>query len=450
MKTTSLLSVFLLCTVIFSNGQEWTKAFLTQEKAQMGAAVLGNKAYFAGGFNINLNILKEVEIYDVISKVWSYENLSAARNFPVGVSSGSKVFFAGGAIMPSNFFSTIDIFDTLTNQWTIEQLSVARFSLSAVSKGTKVLFAGGINLSLDKAYDVVDIYDTETHVWTINHLSVPRGAMGYAVVGDLAIFAGGYDNHLVTDRVDIYNFKTGTWSTATLSEARGFVSATTIGNKVLIAGGFNSFFTASRRVDIYDASTGVWSTAELSVARCSDNIAVTVGDKAFVVGGGTFDPTKGNFTSASNVIDVYDSGTNEWSAFNMENALVWHSVVAVGDYLLVAGGERPLSADTWYIVEYVSIYDPFVSIPSFPGYNTSLKVFPNPASNSITIEHPVTEQKTDGIVTIYGNAGQQILCQKTKGLKSEIDVTDLPPGVYFVKLVSNNKITSGKFVKMNY
>jgi len=450
MKTTFLLSVIILCSVSLLYGQaQWTSTNLSEPKCQMGVTSLGTKAYFAGGVNYATgNVFKQVEIYDVISAKWSYGNLWAARNFPVGVSSGSKVFFAGGAIMPSTFFSTIDIFDTVTEQWTVEQLSVARFGLSAVSKGTRVLFAGGINLSLDKAYDVVDIYDTQTRKWTINHLSVPRSAMGSAVVGDLAIFAGGYDNHLVSDRVDIYNFKTGTWSTATLSEARGFVSATTIGNKVLIAGGFNIFFAPSRRVDIFDSSTGVWSTAELSVARCSENIAVTVGTKAYIVGGGTFDHSINNYTTASNVIDVYDSVTKQWSSINMENALVWHSVVAVGNYLLVAGGVRPVTSEIWEIFNTVS--NPFVGITSYPGYNTSLKVFPNPASNSITIEYPGMGYKTDGTVTIYGNTGQQVMRQKTKDLKTEIDVTDLPPGVYFVKLVSNNTITSGKFVKMNY
>jgi len=447
MKTTFLLSAILLCIVMFSYGQ-WDSTYLSQPRAQMGTVSLGSKAYFAGGYNNDGIIQTQVEIYDVKSHEWSYGDLSVARCFPACVASGSKVFFAGGSITmnpPFTFFSTVDIFDTLTQQWTVEQLSAARFDISAVSKGTKVLFAGGVNVALDKAYDVVDIYDTQTHEWTINHLSVPRGSMGASVVGDSAIFAGGSDIHSTSDQVDIYHFSTGTWSTAKLSQARGFVSATTIGNKVLFAGGFTTGFISSSRVDIYDASTGVWSKHELSVARCSQKLAVTAGSKAFIVGGFDFDGMSPN--NPTNIIDVYDSKTKNWTTINMAYKPVWHTAVAVEDYLLIAGGQVELSGD-WPTTARLFIYnDLSTGIIPFPGYDTSLKVFPNPASNIITIEYQGTGKKTDGAVTIYGNVGQQVMYHQTNGLKSEIDISNLPFGIYFIKLIRNNKITTGKFVK---
>ena len=75
-----------------------------------------------------------------------------------------------------------------------------------------------------------------------------------------------------------------------------------------------------------------------------------------------------------------------------------------------------------------------------------LKVYPNPVSEKITVEFPGW-QMTDGIVTIYGIAGQQVMSQKMNGLKSEIAVNNLPSGLYFIKLVSNNKTGVGRFVK---
>jgi hypothetical protein len=454
MKTTFLLSAFVLSSVFLSYGQfERTTTNLIEPKCQMGSTSLGSKAYFAGGAN-SMYYLPKVEIYDVKTQKWSTENLSLSRQFPAGVSCGSKVFFAGGVRLPDgNVYDIVDIYDTITQQWTVAHLSEPRFGVSALAKDNKVLFAGGTNLSTGSSSAVVDIYDIHTELWSTASLSKARGAMGAAVVGDLALFAGGFDLHNYFNQVDIYNFTTNTWSTSTLPQARGFVAAAAVGNKVLIAGGMtnpNDSTSASARVDIYDATTGYWSTltSALSFKRAFVENGATVNNKACFAGGGNIYGAKAYWTSSSNIIDIYDDDDGTWSVLHLSNDIVNHSVTAVGDYLLVAGG---ISFSLDALIKQVEIYHDTCSIgpgtTSFSAYETNLKLFPNPASNSITIEHPVTGQKIDGIFTIYGNAGQQVMRQKANGLKSEIDVADLPSGVYFVKLDSNNKITSGKFVK---
>jgi hypothetical protein len=341
MKTKISLSAFLFCAAMLSHGQ-WTFTNLSAPKNYTGATVLGSKAYFAGGSN-DSGLFSTVEIYDAQTGEWNTSfNLSDARELPFAVTCGSKVIFAGGVdfYISGGVFSTVDIYDTIDQSWTVEQLSVPRLQAAVVSHGSKVLFAGGANLQQGEVYDVVDIYDVETGVWTTASLSEPR-VVWWAKVGDLAIFAGGYYLLNSSKRVDIYNFTTGTWSIDSLSVPRAFVGMTTIGNKVLIAGGMTMGNVASNIVDIYDASTGNWSTANLSQARafCDNQNAVTVSGKAYFVGGGKIHLNGAYWTTAYNVIDIYDEADNSWSVDYMPlTPRIHHAVVATDNKIIIAGG----------------------------------------------------------------------------------------------------------------
>jgi hypothetical protein len=447
MKTTFLLSAFVLFSGLVTLGQSpWTYASLSESKGGMGSTSLGNKAYFAGGYN-NSGPLNKVETYDVITQEWkNTDHLSISRTYPVGVTCGSKIFFAGGVnFSTQTVYSTVDIYDTVTKQWTVGQLSKPRFDLEVLSHGNKVLFAGGVEFPFT-TFNIVDIYDCQTGIWSTSTLSQARCSMASAVVGDLAIFAGGFTgNNISTNRVDIYNFTTNTWSTATLSQARAAASATAFGDKVLIAGGVTNANIPTDRVDIYNKLSGTWSTANLSTKRAWQENAATVDGKAYFAGGGIWGSIGARYGwySPSDVIDIYDSATGEWTIDFLSHQYNEHSVVGVGNYLIIAGGIN----ENGNFVPTVEIFFIPVGISSFPANNSYMKVYPNPATETITIEFPGSGHNLDGITHIYGIDGREVMCQNATGLKSEIDITDLTPGLYFIKLISNNKIGAGKFVK---
>lgn len=444
MKTTILLSVFLFCTAQLSYGQ-WTNSNLSEPKYFMGATTLGNKAYFAGGYDL-IKFMDKVEVYDVSNDTWEVAGkLSKARQIIGGSAScKSKIFFAGGYDETVSY-DIVDIYDNLTKEWSVAHLSVDRFSLSAISHGDTVMFAGGVKWIQGSPVfkNTIDIYNTETGKWTVDHLSKSRMGIATSVVGDLAIFAGGMDSTFNTlNRVDIYHFSTKTWSLASLSQARAYASAVTVGSKVLIAGGVTSLNNPTTRVDIFDASTGKWTTATLSVARAAIENAVVVSGKAYFVGGGTF--MGSGFNLPSDVIDIYDPEKNTWSIDFLTQPVESHSVVGIGNHLLVAGGQTVGEL----CLKKVEIYTvPITGIISNPIEDEFLKVYPNPVSEKITVEFPGWGQTTDGTVIIYGIAGQQLMSQKMIGLKSEIAVNNLPSGLYFIKLFSNSKTGVGKFVK---
>ena len=449
MKTTLLFSA-LIITTLLCQGQ-WDTTYLSEAKLQMGGVGLGTKAYFAGGIVYPDEITtNKVEIYDVPTGEWQIKYLWDARRLPTGAVCGSKVFFAGGMAMNASYcFSTVDIFDTLTQEWTVKGLSVPRFAISAESKDSIVLFAGGANVGLNEIYDVVDIYNTNTGAWTTADLSVPRSAMGSTVVGDLAIFAGGYDNYSWLDQVDIYNFTTGTWDTTTISQARGFIGATTVGNKALFAGGMTEQGVPSDLVDIYDYENDTWTTANLSVARgFIDQHDATIDGKAYFVGGGTFD--NGYWITDSDVIDIYDEANDEWDTMTMTNALTFHSVVAVGASLLIAGGFTIVDYPYGWIHSQVEIYtDPDVGVPETVGSRQSaVGSYPNPFSNFTTLEYDL-EQSANVNLSIYNHLGQWVVVladevQAAGRHQVQWNAVGLPSGIYYYRLTILQASPSGQ------
>ena len=371
MKTTILLSVFFSFVMLQNAQSQWTFNNLSAPRDRMGAAVLGTKAYFAGGENSANQAVSTIQVYDVKNETWDTSiplSLSVPRMHPACVAAGSKVFFAGGVNMNTELlFSEVDIWDTITRQWTFKQLSIPRVFLSAVSNGEKVLFAGGADVKGNgSTFDVVDIYDVVTGQWSVTKLSIPRTGMGATVAGNRAFFAGGTmaETSSVTKRIDIYDFSTGTWSIDSLSEARGYLAAVTLGNKVMFAGGTKTGNTPSGRVDIFDISTGTWTTANLSVPRAlfPDPVAASINNDQAVFGcGGHFDLNAHGWTSYSNVLDFYDASTNTWSSGKLTNSLVLYAAAGLQNHFIVAGGAfSALDA-----VDKVEIYSPeLIHVPA--------------------------------------------------------------------------------------
>jgi hypothetical protein len=321
---------------------QWTYTNLSEAKLFMGSASLGNTVWFGGGTNGNA-YLSDVEVYDLSTGLWAPAgNLFVPRFFVGGtVSCGSKIFFAGG-YDDAVSYNFVDIYDTELQEWSVELLSVDRFSLAAVSHGDTVMFAGGIQIQGSPSFkNTVDIYNVATGQWAAPAiLSQARGGIAAAVVGNLAIFAGGWINTSGTtsNRVDIYNFTTKTWSQATLSQARAYACAVTVGSKVIIAGGITSLNNPTSRIDIFDAETGLWTQASLSAARSFSDNGAAVAGKAYFAGGGTFFGS--GFNNPKDVVDVYDPETNTWTVMNLLEPRTEHSMLGVGNYLVVAGGKN--------------------------------------------------------------------------------------------------------------
>jgi endonuclease I/chitodextrinase len=73
----------------------------------------------------------------------------------------------------------------------------------------------------------------------------------------------------------------------------------------------------------------------------------------------------------------------------------------------------------------------------------SFKIFPNP-TNGNTLFINSTEQ---GIATIYNLLGKRILVSKITSTKKPIDITNLTKGIYLIKINTDGKTATKKFIK---
>jgi hypothetical protein len=71
-------------------------------------------------------------------------------------------------------------------------------------------------------------------------------------------------------------------------------------------------------------------------------------------------------------------------------------------------------------------------------------IFPNPASEIITVK--LTNDKINEEIQIYNAIGRLIKVTETSGATTEINIADLPNGLYFIRL-KNNKQSALKFIK---
>ena len=72
-------------------------------------------------------------------------------------------------------------------------------------------------------------------------------------------------------------------------------------------------------------------------------------------------------------------------------------------------------------------------------------VYPNPAKDKITIKTSGAMQQ--GNLTIVNIKGQELITRQLTLTKTQLDVSSLPNGAYFVRLTNDKTVTTGKIIK---
>jgi hypothetical protein len=220
----------------------------------------------------------------------------------------------------------VDVYDANSGQWSTSELSQSRDVAAAVTVGNKAILAGGTEYRRNgpHASNVVDIFNGRTGRWSATVLPSAQEVLSATTLGDKAIFTN-------WDSVFIYDTQTGEWSTVKIPQEGSLtaVKMVSVGTDVffLFVGNLDS---PSNMVDIYNVGTEQWSTGTLSVARESETVA-TVGDLAIIAGGSTI-------TSLSNAVDIYNAMTNEWTTATLSQARTAIGTVTLDNLAIFAGG----------------------------------------------------------------------------------------------------------------
>ncbi|MFK7771893.1 MAG: kelch repeat-containing protein [Saprospiraceae bacterium] len=229
------------------------------------AVSVGNKVLFAGGFDITyidftlseLIAFSRVDIYDVDTDTWITVELSEPRGGMAHAVLGNKAYFAGGYKGNGEASSRVDIYDASTDTWTTAELSEARaFYGGGVEADGKVYFAGGLDAN-NNSSNQIDIYDPATDTWSVDQLSIPRMGVVAAATDGFIVFAGGGDGDSeqffytnASNIVDIYNIATGEWDVHFMTDSRINHTTVSSGNQVFILGGYN-FFNILNSIEVF-------------------------------------------------------------------------------------------------------------------------------------------------------------------------------------------------------
>ncbi|MBK8341879.1 MAG: T9SS type A sorting domain-containing protein [Bacteroidetes bacterium] len=88
-----------------------------------------------------------------------------------------------------------------------------------------------------------------------------------------------------------------------------------------------------------------------------------------------------------------------------------------------------------------------VSVPCREGemIGNEISVYPNPASNNISIITKSNELKT---IEIFDAIGNKIIIISTEEIKVELNIEKYAPGVYFILIQENGVVNSTKIIKL--
>jgi hypothetical protein len=150
-------------------------------------------------------------------------------------------------------------------------------------------------------------------------------------------------------------------------------------------------------------------------------------------------------------IFTYDANNNLTSELDQNwNGSAWENY---GQYIYTYDANNFIVANSYKewnsagnMVSYGdSTYNYFHTVIGIDDLKVSLEriiVYPNPSSDKITIETSV-----EGNLSILNLNGQELLTRQITEPKTILDISILPSGVYFVKLVWKKGVQVGKFVK---
>ena len=76
---------------------------------------------------------------------------------------------------------------------------------------------------------------------------------------------------------------------------------------------------------------------------------------------------------------------------------------------------------------------------------SEMKIYPNPVSNTLTVE--TLHSVSNSTLSVFSVNGQELLKQQVGSVKTELDMSSFAKGVYFIRLLNNDKVEVKKIVK---
>ena len=222
-------------------------------------------------------------------------------------------------------------------------------------------------------------------------------------------------------------------------------------NELYVAGNFNrSSGNVGDEIQKWDGTT--WSGVGGGIAGgYLTKLLVGKDNKLYALGG--FDHAGG---IPANMVATWD-GTN-WCSLSgnfdniLETGCFYHDSLAIGGGFHIIDGDTMNFISRWIGGAYLDTCGHLTTgINEIQINSESLKIYPNPATNQITIDFDLLETKNT-FIEIKNVLGQTVKTFSNNAVqkgsnKIEVDISEYSNGIYFVQLQNGNQITNQKFIK---
>ncbi|MBN8676785.1 MAG: T9SS type A sorting domain-containing protein [Chitinophagales bacterium] len=387
------------------------------------------------------------------SQTWtqkaSLPDSALARHHPVTFSIGGYGYLLGGTSMQNPYLSDFYRYDPVTDQWE----ALPSFPGPPRSYAYAVVYN-------DKAYmgfgfgptsDMTDLweFDPATGVWTEKTPCDCDGRGHPALVeadGKIFVGAGGSAMGNLNDFWE-YDIATDTWTQRPdfPSHKRHHPYHFSLNNLVYIAFGHGSVniggSTIYNDLHRYDPQTNTWERmADFPGEKRVAGTQFSLNGKGYVLSGEGEDHyylEEGEFWEYTPELDTWKQlpswpGSGRWAPGSF---VIGNTVYATGGTALLSDGSSENMKDLW-AYEF-----PEVSSTVAPQVQ-SLQVFPNPATDHLTISADLKEAFQFYILNATGQVVQSGISSNRQVLLNPI-----PAGLYTIEVVTAQQQYQGRFIR---
>jgi len=320
-------------------------AQLSLDRKYVVAVAAGNKILFAGGMiDTGWGIVgfvpqSRVDIFDVVTLTRTTAELSQPR-WNVGAAAvGNKIYFAGGYTAYEMGSNRVDIYDVSANTWSTATLSQARADVAVSGAKNKVIFAGGKGETVPEYLSsVIDILNLSNNSWTTGSFASNRGPVA-ASAGNIIAIAG--YNSSGNSNARIHDISSNVWSSEPLyfnSNPSKIIAAGAAGKIIFGATGGPS--TSPPLIRILNTSNSQWSQQQLTGIR-KFSASCATGNYAFIL-----NRAAGYLSPPLDLIDIYNASLDKW--YQQKLKLPGHTCASTGTTLMVKGDGATVQAYTIY------------------------------------------------------------------------------------------------------
>jgi len=260
-----------------------TKASMPTKRHGIGAAVVNNKIYVFGGWDLDIN-----EEYDPITNTWTTKSSMPHNHAYPGVAVIKNRIYVIGANEWGGDGYAIDVYDPINDSWTTKKpMPFQRWGFGVGVVKDKIYVIGGNSNPPDikeniSYYDprYVLEYNPNNESW-IKKAPMPivRENLGVTVVNNKIYAMGGMQGN----ETQVYDPLTNIWTTkAPMLRENAWFGLDVIDKKVHVIGGTAG---AGETHDIYDSVNNTWTETFSMPTGRNALVAGVVNQRLFAIGG---------------------------------------------------------------------------------------------------------------------------------------------------------------------